>query len=111
MQNCLGGWGPVGRGLNAGGNSAFPPWESGWRLEGEPEPPQSPSGRESGFASDKHSPTGSAASAAVKRKKLVIFRLVSTGGGRKEGVSLARGLPIPPSLSFLGLPGLITSQV
>lgn len=52
MQNCLG-VGVGGRNLNAGENSAFPPWESGWRLEGEPEPPQSPSGGESGFAPDK----------------------------------------------------------
>lgn len=53
MQCCLGGLGG-GRNLNwAGGGQCCPPWESGWRLEWGAKPPQSPSGRESGFAPDK----------------------------------------------------------
>lgn len=54
MQNCL--WvegGECGSGGREERAQRSAPWESGWRLEEEPEPPQSPSGAGSRFAPDK----------------------------------------------------------
>lgn len=107
MQNCL--WGFIFFGGGIGNLNweeriqCFPRWESGWRLEEEPEPPQSPSGGESLFAPDKLSRSyGKLGFSLREKENAAAFQ------PGLPGRPLTASFPHPtPRLSFLGLIGLI----
>lgn len=98
MQNCL--WvegGECGSGGREERAQRSAPWESGWRLEEEPEPPQSPSGAGSRFAPDKQARScGKLGFGLGEKENAACFQPGVAG----EAAGTAR-FPIPPPTSFL----------